>query len=137
MSGPLWKPFWTSLKKSISKIFHGFCEIFVAVGVGLQNFGFWPADPPKVDGTCPTQYFWTSWGSGEYVGSPVGHHRAGLPPLRPGFLKNSDHRLRCHFGFWRPRHHFQVDFGNCPTPLPSFFISASESTHQNLSPTKI
>ena len=69
----------------------------------------------KVDRTCPTQHFLTSWGSGEYVGSRVGHHRAGLRPLRPGFLKFPDRRLRCHFGFWGPVTWSRPRFRNCPS----------------------
>ena len=39
---------------------------FPPVGVGLLNIVFSPADPPKVDETCPTQHFLESWASGEY-----------------------------------------------------------------------
>ena len=98
---PLWgslgtsrRHFWPLWKNRFFEIF----RIFLAGRVGFQNFRFWPPDPQKVDGTCPTQHFLTSWGSGEYVGSPVGHHRAGIRPLGPDLLQNSDHRLRWHFG---------------------------------------
>ena len=88
--GPLWKNrfFW----------FFSIFQDFLAGRVGLQNSGFWPVDPPKVDQTCPTQHFRTSWVTLEYLRSLVDHRRAGFRPLSPDFLKSPEHHLRWHFG---------------------------------------
>ena len=103
-SQPLWGSvgtyrslFWPFRKKRFFDFFSIF-QLFLAGYVGLQNFGFGPTYPPKVNKTCSTQHFLTSWVSGDYVRTLVDHHRDSFGPLCLGFLFSPEDRLRWHFG---------------------------------------
>ena len=118
--GDLQEPFLTFKKNRFFEIFSIFPR-FLAGRVGLQNFSFWPAEPPKVDETCPTQHFSASWASGEYVRSLVGHHRGGSQPLIPRFPEKS--RPSPTVTFWRPCHPVWAGFGNSTGAREVFLLA--------------